>query len=208
MTSHRSARFSRTVLPGPAALAAVVLAGATVLAGCSAQPRPAAPATTPPAATTATADSHPAGGTVHIIDYSINTDGPYLHAILTGAVGDYGPAVTVYPDGQVDPQHTSQLRLNLTHGTFRLDIVALDEQIVQAYGHWPVNRATCSGSISFTIAVPVVPGSGTGLYRGIGGRFSVTVTIDEVDVKPVCNGTSRFLSQVILMTGTGTVSFG
>jgi hypothetical protein len=207
MTSHRSARFSRTVLPGPAAVAAVVLAGATVLASCSAQPKPAAPGTTPSAAA-ATAATRPAGGTVHIIDYSINTDGPYLHAILTGAIGDYGPAVTVYPDGQVDPQHTSQLRLSLTHGTFRLDIAALDKQIVRAYRHWPVDRATCSGSIGFTIAVPVVPGSGTGLYRGIGGSFSVTVTIDEVDVKPVCNGTSRFLSQVILMTGTGTVSFG
>jgi len=33
------------------------------------------------------------------------------------------------------------------------------------------------------------------------------VTIDEVDVKPVCNGTSAFLSQVILMTGAGNVSF-
>jgi hypothetical protein len=207
MTSHRSARFSRTVQPRLTAVAAVVLAGATVLAGCSAQPKPAAPGTRPSAAA-ATAATRPAAGTVHLIDYSINTDGPYLHAILTGAIGDYGPAVTVHPDGQVDPQHTSQLRLNLTHGTFRLDIVALDKQIVRAYSHWPVDRATCSGSISFTIAVPVVPGSGTGLYWGIGGSFSVTVTIDEVDVKPVCNGTSRFLSQVILMTGTGTVSFG
>ena len=142
---------------------------------------------------------HPAGGTVHIIDYSINSDGPYLRAILTGAIGDYGPAVTVYPDGRVDPQHTSQMRLSLTHGSFRLGIAALDKQIVKAYSHWPADRATCSGSISFTISAPVVPGSGTGMYAGISGRFSMTVTIDEVDVKPVCDGTSRFLSQVILM---------
>jgi hypothetical protein len=45
------------------------------------------------------------------------------------------------------------------------------------------------------------------LYRGIGGSFTVTGTIDEVDVKPVCNGTSKFLSQVILLAGSGTVSF-
>jgi hypothetical protein len=32
------------------------------------------------------------------------------------------------------------------------------------------------------------------------------VTIDEVDVKPVCNGTSKFLSQVILLAGAGTVT--
>jgi hypothetical protein len=192
---------------GVAALASAALASTVALAGCAAQAKATSAVATTTAATTATA-GHPAGGTVHIIDYSINTDGPYLHAILTGAIGDYGPAVTVYPDGQVDPQHTSQLRLDLSHGAFRLGIVALDKQIVKAYRHWPADRATCSGSISFTITVPVVPGSGTGLYQGISGRFTLTVTIDEVDVKPVCNGTSRFLSQVILMTGTGTVSFG
>jgi hypothetical protein len=195
--TYRPARFL-----GVAALASTV-----ALAGCAAQAKATSAAATTTAATTATA-GHPAAGTVHIIDYSINTDGPYLHAILTGAIGDYGPAVTVYPDGQIDPQHNSQLRLDLSHGAFRLGIVALDKQIVKAYSHWPADRATCSGSISFTITVPVVPGSGTGLYQGISGRFTLTVTIDEVDVKPVCNGTSRFLSQVILMTGTGTVSFG
>lgn len=56
------------------------------------------------------------------------------------------------------------------------------------------------------MAVPVVAGSGTGSYRGISGSFALTVTIDEVDVKPVCNGTSKFLSQVILLAGSGTVS--
>jgi hypothetical protein len=199
---------------GAAVAASALLIGAGALAGCATQAKPAAQ--TKPAASVATATSaatpaatagRPAGGTVHIIDYSINSDGPYLRAILTGAIGDYGPAVTVYPDGRVDPQHTSQMRLSLTHGSFRLGIGALDKQIVKAYSHWPVDRATCSGSISFTITAPVVPGSGTGMYRGISGSFSVTVTIDEVDVKPVCDGTSRFLAQVILMTGTGTVAF-
>jgi hypothetical protein len=188
--------------------AAAAVAAAVALAGCADQAKPAASGTTAAAGRTLAAKGgHPAGGTVHIIDYSINSDGPYLRAILTGAIGDYGPAVTVYPDGRVDPQHTSQMRLSLTHGSFRLGIAALDKQIVKAYSHWPADRATCSGSISFTISAPVVPGSGTGMYAGISGRFSMTVTIDEVDVKPVCDGTSRFLSQVILMTGTGTVSF-
>jgi hypothetical protein len=35
----------------------------------------------------------------------------------------------------------------------------------------------------------------------------LTMTIGEVDVKPVCNGTGAFLSQVILITGTGNLSF-
>ena len=52
-----------------------------------------------------------------------------------------------------------------------------------------------------------MPGSGTGRYRGITGHFALTVKIEEVGVKPVCDGTSRFLSQLILLDGTGTVSY-
>jgi hypothetical protein len=115
--------------------------------------------------------------------------------------------VTVHPNGTVDPEHTSQLELNLTHGSFRLSIAAADKAVVRAYQHWPSNPATCSGSITVSAPAPVVAGSGTGRYRGITGDFTLTITIDEVDVKPVCNGTSKFLSQVILLDGTGTVSY-
>lgn len=144
--------------------------------------------------------------TTHLMVYSVNSDGPDFKAIVTGAVGDYGPGVTVLPDGKVDPGHTSELQLNLTHGSFRVSIAAIDKDVVKAYQHWPADPATCSGSIRFTAPAPIVAGSGTGAYRGIAGTFSMTVTIDEVDVKPVCNGTSAFLAQVILMDGTGTVS--
>ena len=54
--------------------------------------------------------------------YSINSDGPDFRAVVTGAVGDYGPAVTVHPDGTVDPSHSSELELKLTAGSFRLSI--------------------------------------------------------------------------------------
>ena len=114
--------------------------------------------------------------------------------------------MTVHPDGTVDPEHTSELELRLTHGSFRLSIAGLDTKVAEAYRHWPSNLSTCSGSISFTAAFPVVAGSGTGSYRGISGSFTVTGTIDEVDVKPVCNGTSKFLAQVVLLAGSGTVS--
>ena len=45
--------------------------------------------------------------------YSINSDGPDFRAVVTGAVGDYGPAVTVHPDGTVNPSHSSDLELKL-----------------------------------------------------------------------------------------------
>ena len=105
MIRSRSARVL-----GAAAAVSAVLISTGALAGCAAQAKPAASVTTPtPAATVgrapaATAAGRPAGGTVHIIDYSINSDGPYLRAILTGAIGDYGPAVTVFPDERSTPR--------------------------------------------------------------------------------------------------------
>jgi hypothetical protein len=196
---------SRRVTRNRRTRALVVVMGMLAIAGCA----PAATTAAGAAKTTAAGrtSTTPAGGMVHIITYSINSDGPYFRVLLTGAIGDYGPAVTVHPDGTVDPEHTGDLELKLTHGSFRLGIAGIDKKVIDAYRHWPDNPRTCSGSISFTAAAPVVAGSGTGLYQGIGGSFSLAVTIEEVDVKPVCNGTSRFLSQVILMTGAGTVTF-
>jgi hypothetical protein len=185
-----------------ASLAVAGLAAAAIAAaGCaSAATSASAAAATAPAVKTIK-------GATHIMAYSINSDGPYFHAIVTGAVGDYGPGVTVHPDGTVDPGHTSQLELKLAHGSFRLSIAAADKAVVRAYQHWPSNPATCSGGITVSAPAPVVAGSGTGRYRGITGDFTLTVKIDEVDVKPVCNGTSKFLSQLILLDGTGTVSY-
>jgi hypothetical protein len=138
--------------------------------------------------------------------YSINSDGPGFRVILTGAVGDYGPGVTVYPSGKIDPRHTSEMELKLTHGSFRLSIASLGKKIVGAFRHFPGNTSTCSGTVTVAAAAPIVAGSGTGSYRGIGGGFSMTATIDEVDAQPVCNGRGKFLSQVILMVGSGTIS--
>ena len=70
---------------------------------------------------------------------------------------------------------------------------------------WKTNR-TCSFHADVTAPAPVVAGSGTGAYRGIKGSLTLRVTIDEVDVKPCPGGTSRFLSQLIFLVGSGTVS--
>jgi len=155
-------------------------------------------------ATATQAAGRPASA-VHLIAYSINSDGPRFRALLTGAVGDWGPAVSVHPDGSIDPEHTSQLKLNLRHGSFRLGIAALDRRIVQAYQHWPENPSTCSGTIAVRATLPVIANSGTGAYRGITGSLRATATISEVDAHP-CDGTGKFLSQVILVTAAGTVS--
>jgi hypothetical protein len=48
-----------------------------------------------------------------LVIWSVDSDGPDFQAVLSGAIGDYGPAVTVLPDGKVGPEHTSEMELEL-----------------------------------------------------------------------------------------------
>ena len=109
---------------------ALTLALAVAIAGCGS----AASATA--ASTTTTPTTPPLSRNTHITLYSINSDGPRFQAIVTGAVGDHGQAVSVYPDGRVDPQHDSDLSLRLTRGSFLLNGAALDKRVVTALRHW------------------------------------------------------------------------
>jgi hypothetical protein len=146
-----------------------------------------------------------AGRTAELVDYADN-DGPTSTVILTGAVGDAGKAQSVGPDGTVDPDHRSQLNLMLAQGSFRLDIADLDKKIVAAFGRFPMDSGTCSGSVTVTGAVPIVAGSGTGAYQGIIGAFTLTVTVAE-DFPPAhCDVTAPPLAEAIVISGTGKVS--
>ena len=181
---------------------ALALALAVAIAGCGS----AASATA--ASTTTTPTTPPLSRNTHITLYSINSDGPRFQAIVTGAVGDHGQAVSVYPDGRIDPEHDSDLSLRLGRGSFLLSAAVLDKAVINAFRHWPGDPATCSGHISVTAAVPVVPGSGTGAYRGMTGGFTLTATVDEIDEKSGCTATGAFIAQVIVITGQGTVRRG
>jgi hypothetical protein len=132
--------------------------------------------------------------------YSINSDGPDFRAIIAGAVGDYGPAVTVGPNRSV-------MKLSLTHGSFRLSIAALDKKFAMATRHEPIYPRTCSDFASVSAAVPIVAGSGSGAYRRISGSFSVTATLHEVEARP-CPHSNAFRWQAIVVSGPGTVSLG
>ena len=175
---------------------ALALALALAVTGCTS------------AASATTTTTAALGRNTHITLYSINSDGPTFHAIVTGVVGDHGQAVSVYPDGRVDPGHEHDLRLELGRGSFLLNGAALDKGVVTALRHWRGNPATCSGSATVTAPAPVVTGSGTGAYRGISGGFTLTATVDEIDAKSACTATGKFLAQVIVITGTGTVRTG
>jgi hypothetical protein len=143
-------------------------------------------------------------GEVHLAIWSIDSDGPDFQAVLSGAIGDHGPAVTVLPDGKVDQEHTSEMELELRHGSFRLYIDGIASKFRAQTAHEPLYPATCSDYFNVTATVPIVAGSGTGAYRGIHGDFSSTLTGYEDEKTSPCGG--GFLAQIIVLTGAGLVS--
>jgi hypothetical protein len=183
---------------------AAALAGALTLAACAATTASSTAATSG----TATADAgHPASvaGLTHVIAYSINTDNPVLTSVVSGAIGDYGPAEEVSPGSTGVSAHGSELELKLTRGTFRLNIADIDTKFVEGTSHEPVFPRTCSTYVSVSDAVPIVPGSGTGTYQGIAGTFAMTLTLNEVHNSP-CTTSVSILRQVIVLSGTGKIT--
>jgi hypothetical protein len=160
--------------------------------------------------TATAAPARPSGGTVHIIDYTDN-DGATTTAVLTGAVGDLGEAISVNPDGSLSTGH-SQLNLALSQGTFRLDIAALDKKFATAAGTAPFQHgpASCSGFLTVDSTAPIIAGSGTGAYQDIRGTFQLTMTLNEVDAPTTndrCDVTGALIGQVIVVEGTADVSY-
>lgn len=140
-----------------------------------------------------------------LIAYS-TTDGPTSRVILTGAIGDYGTAVSVHPDGSTDPDHNGQLELRLSKGTFRLDISGLGSRLAQQFQSFPANRVSCSGEVTAHQNAPIVGGDGTGAYTNLTGSFQLVVRINEVDKAGNCGPSSPFLAQAVVISGDGTVS--
>jgi hypothetical protein len=168
----------------------------------------AAAAINAPAAHAGTGGPAARGGHVFFTAYE-NDDLPGATVLLSGAIGDFGAAVSVLPDGTVDPEHSSQYNLALTQGSFRIVIGPLHAKLVNALGHSPYNLKTCSGHATVTGSAPVAAGSGRGAYKGISGSFKLTIRVNEVDAKPGCQpfSGSALLAQTIFISGSGTVSF-
>ncbi len=146
-----------------------------------------------------------AGGLVHLTSYS-DSDGPKSTTVLTGAIGDYGMAVRTYANGTVVQQY-NRLDVEVTHGSFQLEIAGLERSLVSAFGPFPTDLKSCSGIVIVHATTPIVSGSGTGAYKGISGSFKMTVTINEVDSWPKCSRTGQsLLTQSAFITASGNVS--
>jgi hypothetical protein len=198
---HRKRLMSTLVI----ATCGILLTGGGTAAALS---TPAAHAGTGAPAARGTTTAQASGGRVFFTSYQ-NDDLPGATVVLSGAIGDFGEAVTVLPNGTVDPEHSSQSNLALTQGSFRIVIGPLHVKFLTALSHAPYNLNTCSGHVAVTGAAPVVAGSGTGAYKGISGNFKLTITGNEVDAKPGCQpfSGSALLAQSIFISGSGTVSF-
>lgn len=174
--------------------------------GCSASagPQPHADSGTATAAAAAATGGPTTGGAVRLTAYTDN-DGPNSTVVLTGAIGDFGKAVSVNSDGTPDAEHTSEWDLRLAHGSFRLAIVDLDHRFVAAMRTFPPNKASCSGTVTVGAPAAIVAGSGTGAYHGIAGTFALTLVLDEVDTGADC---ATFGAQSIVISGEATVAIG
>ena len=183
---------------------ATALAGALTLAGCTAAGS-SSPAATP--GTTKPSTGKPAfpPGLTYVTAYSINTDSPVLTSVVSGAIGDYGPAEEVSPGSTGVSAHGAELELTLTRGTFRLNIAGIDTKFSAGTSHEPIFPRTCSTYVSVHDVVPIVPGSGTGAYQGIAGTFAMTLALNEVHTSP-CATSLSILRQVIVLSGAGKIT--
>jgi len=132
--------------------------------------------------------------------------------VITGAVGDYGTAVSIDKDGTVDT-NGDYVKIELKKGTFLVNAVALNEETARAQPM--VNTTTCSAL--FTGTGPISISQGTGIYAGISGTAKMTIvfagifpTLKTGANKGKCNttDTAEPVGQYSSITGTGTVSFG
>lgn len=183
---------------------AAALAGVVTLVGCTAATASSTAATS---GTTKAAAGNPASlpGLTYVTAYSINTDNPTLTSVVSGAIGDYGPAVEVSPGSTGVSAHGGELELKLARGTFRLNVADIDKKFIEGTSHEPVFPRTCSTYVSVSDAVPIVPGSGTGTYQGIAGTFAMTLTLNEVHNSP-CTTSVSILRQVIVLSGAGKIA--
>lgn len=149
------------------------------------------------AGTQAAPDVTHSSSETHFTSYSA-TDGATSNVILTGAIGDYGTATR--------NAASTELRLSLAKGGFGLDIATLEDNLKAAFGKLAVNQQSCSAEVTSTGSVSVVPNSGTGSYANLSGSIAVTATLDEVYHPGGCQESDPYASQLLILTGWGTLT--
>ena len=156
------------------------------------------------AGSTAVAASSQQGGKIRV--FVTNTSASKAKILITGAIGDFGTAISQDANGKTDPNGNFE-KVKLKHGGFLVNATALNKKVNSVKP--TINRTNCSISLSGT--GPATIGSGTGAYAGISGKISITITFAGIAPKTAkgCNiGQNAKLSgQYQSITGSGNVSF-
>jgi hypothetical protein len=158
----------------------------------------------------ATPAASPSGGTVRV--FADPGNGTIGTIVITGAIADYGKTLSMDKNGKPNP-NGNFVRFTLKHGTFEGDVTTFNKQTATAPGTFTV--ATCS--FSFAGTGPVTLFNGTGRYKGISGRVTVTVNFAGISGrytsgknKGKCIKSDKVqpLAEYGSIIGKGTVKFG
>ena len=156
------------------------------------------------AGSAAVAAATPQGGKISV--FLTETSATKSKIVVTGAIGDYGTAVSEDANGKVDANGNFE-KVTLTQGGFLVNATELSKKLQHAKP--TENKTNCSFVFSGT--GPTTISDGTGAYAGITGKIAITLTFAGITPKTAkgCNFNSNKTSgNYQSVTGTGSVSFG
>ena len=152
----------------------------------------------------ALAASTPQGGKIRV--FVTTTSNTKSKILITGAIGDYGTAVSQDANGKVDPNGNFE-KVTLKQGGFVVNATGLAKKINSVKP--TINKANCS--VAATATGPGTLGDGTGAYTGISGTVALTVTFAGIAPKTAtgCNLSQNapVFGAYQSITGVGSVSF-
>lgn len=158
--------------------------------------------------TAGVAAAAPTGGPIALLATIGN--GPAGKILVAGAIGDWGTALTIDKNGKADP-NGNYVKVTLRKGTFEIDSTALNKKTANPR---PQVASDITCSVSARGSAPVTLFNGTGLYTGITGTVSATLTFTGVGSryasgakKGQCEHTGNPLAMLGTVIGNGTVQF-
>ena len=155
-------------------------------------------------ATAAVAAAAPSGGKVQL--FVTHQTAIRDKVLFTGAIGDYGKAISENASGKVDPNGSYE-QVTLKQGGFLLDVTGLTKALNSSKPQ--INKTTCS--VVFSATGSGIFKDGTGAYAGISGKVAITATFSGIAPKTAkgCNlaNSAPFYGSYQSITATGHVSF-
>lgn len=155
------------------------------------------------------ATSAPAGGTISL--YVTPSSGTNSKILLTGAIGDFGTAVSIDKNGKADPNGAYE-KVTLKHGSFEINATNFETSIQHARPK--LNNHTCTVDLAAHGTASLR--HGTGRYKAISGKLKLRYVLGGLAPRfttgpkqGTCNltqgGPALDLYQAIL--GSGNVAF-